>query len=456
MASRTSAGSGMMILLALALAATVGFFVTSIVFFARSQRLTNELALKQADLDAAVRADERDDRWEELKRVAGTRKGVVRYLDEALRDTTLLVTGNRRDSAEQLVEKVRAAAGENRTPLIQLIANRDQELANMNTRVREAEQSRDAARADLQAQVDRVASMERTFAESRAAMEAEIGAYKREVEGYRAGVGEAREQMDTRVTRIQSDSDATIAALESRVNALEQELLVANEQVRRLRADRASESLGAPDEASLVDARVVGVNAAAREAYIDIGKRDRAILGMTFEVYNTASSIRADESGQYPRGKATMEIIRIVDDRSSVARIVRESAGNPVIAGDVLANAVYDPNKVYSFVVFGNFDTDSDGVATPREAQNIRGLIESWNGRLTDDVTGDTDFLVLGEKPILPPQPKPSDPVELTERYILLRQQVTKYDQLFERASQAGIPVLNQNRLYTLTGGLQR
>ena len=456
MASKTSASVGMMVFLAIMSVLALGLFVTSIVFFARTQRLSNELALKQGDLDAAVRSDERDDRWEELKRLAGGKKGVVRYLDDVVRETTATVSGGRRDTPEQLLEKIKAAAGEGQTPLISLLAARNDEIASLTRRVEEAEAARDAARSDLQAQADRVASMQRTFDETRDSLQAEIDSYKSQVEDYRGGVDQAKASMDTRVTRIQTDSDATIAGLESRLDAMERELLVANEQIRKLRAERAKESLRAPDEASLVDSRVVGVNSAAREAYIDIGRRDRVVLGMAFEVYNNASSIVVDAEGNYPRGKATMEIIRIVDARSSIARIVRETAGNPVLPGDVLANAVYDPNKVYTFVVFGNFDTDGDEIATPQETQNIKGVIESWNGKLSDDISGDTDFVVLGEKPVLPPQPKPTDPIELTQRYILLRQQVAKYDQLLDRATQASIPVLNQNRLYTLTGGMQR
>lgn len=456
MASKTSASIGIMVFLAIVSVIALGLFVTSIVFFARTQRLSNELALKQNDLDAAVRSDERDDRWEELKRQAGASKGVVRYLDESLRETTMLVTGSRRDTPASMLEKLGAAAGENKTPVLQLLATRDSDITNLQGRVRDAEAARDAARADLQSQVDRVASMQKTFEDSKAAMQAEVDLYKKEVEAYRSGVDTAKTDMDTRVSRIQTDSDATTAALESRVNTLEQELLVANEQIRKLRAERSADSLGAQNEASLVDGRIVSTNPAAKEVYLDLGRRDRVVLGMTFEVYTTAGAIKADAEGNYPAGKATIEVTRILDDNSSMARIVREVAGNPVIASDVIANAVYDPKKIYSFVVFGNFDYDGDEVATPQETQNIKGVIEAWNGRVTDDITGDTDFVVLGEKPILPPQPKPTDPVELTERYILLRQQVTRYDSLFERAGQAGIPVLNQNRLYTLTGGLGR
>lgn len=456
MASKTSASVGIMVFLAIVSVIALGLFVTSIVFFARTQRLNNELTLKQNDLDAAVRGDERDDRWEELKRQAGNGKGVVRYLDENLRETTMMISGSRRDTPAALLEKISTAAGENKTPLLQLLASRDSEITNLGGRVRDAESARDAARADLQAQVDRIASMQKTFEDSKTAMQSEIDSYKKEVEAYRSGVDTAKTNMDTRVTRIQTDSDASIAALESRVNTLEQELLVANEQIRKLRAERSAESLGAQNEAALVDGRIVRTNPAAREVYLDLGRKHRVVLGMTFEVYTNATAIRADEQGNYPKGKATIEITRVLDDNSSIARVVREVAGNPVIAADVVANAVYDPNKIYSFVVFGNFDFDGDGIATPQETQNIRGIIESWNGRVTDDITGDTDFVVLGEKPILPPQPKPTDPVELTERYILLRQQVTRYDSLMERAGQAGIPILNQNRLDTLTGGLGR
>jgi hypothetical protein len=456
MASKTSASVGIMVFLAIVSVIALGLFVTSIVFFARTQRLNNELTLKQNDLDAAVRGDERDDRWEELKRLSGNSKGVVRFLDENLRETTMLVSGSRRDTPAALLEKLNAAAGENKTPLLQLLATRDTEITNLTGRVRDAESARDAARADLQAQVDRIASMQKTFEDSKSAMQGEIDSYRKEVEAYRTGVDTAKTSMDTRVTRIQTDSDATTAALESRVNTLEQELLVANEQIRKLRAERSADSLGAQNEATLIDGRIVSTNPAAREVYLDLGKKHRIVLGMTFEVYTNASAIKADEQGNYPKGKATIEITRVLDDNSSIARIVREVSGNPVIAADVIANAVFDPRKVYSFVVFGNFDFDGDSVATPQETQNIKGIIESWNGRISDDITGDTDFVVLGEKPILPPQPKPTDPVELTERYILLRQQVTRYDSLLERAGQAGIPILNQNRLYTLTGGLGR
>lgn len=451
MASKTSSSVGMMVFLAIVSVLALGMFVTTIIFFARTQRLANEVSLRQTDLDAAVRSDERDDRWEELKRSAGNRQGVVRYLDTSLRDLTVLVSGSRRDDAAALLEKVQAAAGANQTPLLTLIKGLQEDVASLQRQVADAESARDAARSDLLAATDRIDAMAAEHASTVRRMTDEIDSYKSGTNAYRTGLETTKTDMESRVTTIRSEADSTISGLEAQVGRLEQDLLIANDQLRKLRVDRSEESLSAPFEGALVDGRVVGVNVAARHAYLDIGRKNRVVLGMTFEVYNSGSTIRPDNDGNYPRGKGSLEVIRI-DEASCVARIISENSGSPILSGDVIANAVYDPNKVYSFVVYGNFDTDGDGSATSLEAQNIRGLIESWNGKLTDDITGDTDFLVLGEKPILPPQPKPTDPVALTERYILLRQQVTRYDQLFERAVQAGIPILNQNRLYTLTG----
>ncbi len=451
MASRTSASVGMTVTLAILSILTLGLFVTSIVFFAKVQKLTNDLRLKQADLDAAVRSDERDERWEDLKRSAGGRSGVVRYLDRSFQDVAAMVSGSRREEADRLIERIKTAQGPEGLPLIRVIENKNAEIDALQKRVQAAEQIAAAARADQIASGDRIARLQEEHQATVDRLNAEIGAYKSAIEEYRSGVETAKGSMEQRVTTMKVDSDSTIASLESRVNDLESQLLVANDQLRRLRGERGSEQLRPTFEGALVDGRVVGANAAARQVYLDLGRRDRIVLGMSFEVYSDAASVKPGPDGDYPPGKGSIEIVRI-EETSSIARIVRENAGTPIITGDVIANAVYDPRKVYTFTVYGNFDTDGDGVATGMEGQDVRALIEQWNGKVAEDISGETDFLVLGFKPVLPPQPKPTDPVELIQRYLLLRQAVQRYDDLFSAAQQAGIPVLNQNRLYTLIG----
>jgi len=246
-------------------------------------------------------------------------------------------------------------------------------------------------------------------------------------------------------------TDREIADLQSRNGALSDRVLVLEGMIKNLQGATQKNRLTAPNEAEMVDARIVGINAAAREVYLSIGRSQHVVVGMPFEVYSRGTSIRPDADGQYPAGKASVEVVRI-DEGTCVARIIREARGNPIIDGDFVANAVYDPNKKYVFTVYGNFDANRDGIPTPGEAADIRALIDQWGGTVRDDIGGDTDFLVLGTRPVLPPEPKETDPVELINRYLRLKQAVQRYDDLFETARRTGIPVLNQNRFETLTG----
>lgn len=449
MASKTSASTGMLIFLTLAWLFALAFLVTSIVLFASVQRLTNDVAQRQADLDAAVRADERDDRWEELKTLARG-KGVVRFLDTSLQDLSAQVGGSRRDDPAGLIEKIKSASPEG-AALLPLLASKNSEIEGLKGQLRTAEDAANSARADLLATVERVSRLEDEHRKTVASLNAEIESYKGGTNRYRDDLESTKEELNARVATIRTDAETATSSLESRIRDLDQQLLISNDQLRRLKQDQSDQGLRPNFEGALIDGRVVGVNSAAKEVYIDLGRRDRVVLGMSFEVYSATTTITPEPGGEYPLGKGTLEVIRI-EEKSAIARITRESAGSTIVTGDAIANAVYDPKKAYTFTVFGNFDTDGDGVFTAQETQNIRGLVEAWNGKVADDISGDTDFLVLGSRPVLPPQPKPDDPVELIQRWVQLSRQVTKYDDLFERATRAGIPILNQNRLYTLTG----
>src|SRR5262249_7074798 len=133
-------------------------------------------------------------------------------------------------------------------------------------------------------------------------------------------------------------------------------------------------------------------------------------------------------------------------------RITREVKGNPIVRGDVIANALYDPNKVYTFMVYGNFDPSGGGIPNQQGAEDIKAMIAAWGGKVADDLSGNVDFLVLGDRPLLPPQPGVNDPVNVVQIYMAASDKAQKYDKLFETAAATSLPVLNQNRLYTLIG----
>ena len=207
------------------------------------------------------------------------------------------------------------------------------------------------------------------------------------------------------------------------------------------------------DPANLADGEVIEVTGRGDQVYIDRGKNDQIVLGMTFEVYDDAAQLRPDAEGNFPRGKASIQIVK-VGESTATGKVTRSTRGRPVVRGDIVANAIYDPNYTFKFLVHGRFDVDNDGHATLEETDFVRRQIESWGGKVIkeDRITGDLDFLVLGVEPPKPANPDANATEQQIQQILDLGRKHDKYQELFRSASRADIPVLNANRLYILTG----
>jgi hypothetical protein len=207
-----------------------------------------------------------------------------------------------------------------------------------------------------------------------------------------------------------------------------------------------------------VDARVIDVPSGSDQIFLDKGKKDRIVLGMTFEVYSDSNQIRVNpQTGEVPRGKASLQVVK-VNDTTCVAKVTRSSPGQPVIRGDVVANAVYDPQQTYKFLIHGKYDVDGDGKPTETEAEYLRSLVLQWGGTVVsgDSLPGDLDFLVLGATPPNPPPPPQDAPQALINDWIKRKEAYDLYNRLFKSAQDAQIPVLNANRFFILTGFVDR
>jgi hypothetical protein len=450
MASPTGSSTGMMVSLAITSVLALALFITTIIFVAKVQRLTDDLRSAENTMSDAIRAGEMDDRWLELKSQAGG-ESVVRFLDNSLQGTMKIATGRERDTLEDLRTKMDDNLGDDSGSLLDAVAQRDREIGRLHDTVASEQRQRERIQNELSGTSDRVAELQTRYDEALAQSEGVFGKYTGDIDTYHSDLRETVNSLTDEVTRIQSDSDQVIAALQDEISEKDQKVLVLEDQLRSIRGDQRTQRLGARPEETHIDGAVIAIDSTDNLVYIDRGADDRLVIGLTFEVYDAGAVIRPDKDGEYPLGKATIEVVSI-DSGSSAARVLRTIAGNPVVNGDTIVNPVYDPYKTYSFVVYGNFDSNMDGSSTAQESQTIRAIIEEWGGELTDEVSGDTDFLVLGTKPILPPEPKPDDPAELIQRFLRIKRGVRKYDEMFDQAVQTGIPVLNQNRLFTLTG----
>lgn len=455
MAGRTSSSVGVGIWIAFLSVLSLGMLITAMIFFGNARKAQRDL--QNAEAQAAEILKPGEGNLDDVRRLiaeagrARPAKSLAKYLVDAQQLTMERVTGSRNDTVERFLEKLDQLKGADTAPLIQLVRDRDAQIASLTEANARAEADRKTALADKQAEVDRVKSIQERHQATVDALNKDVGQYKTDVENYRAEVADLRAKMDAQIATIQSEARGRESELQARAEKLQQDNLVLQAQVQALRGERSKDVFKGQPEYALVDARIVGVNAAENQVTISVGRRQKAGIGMPFSVYADAASLRPDDQGNYPRGKAGLEIIN-VDENSSTCRILWETKGNPVVAGDVAANPLYDPNKTYKFLVFGNFDANADGVATAGERADIQALVEAWGGQIVDDLSGDVDFLVLGERPVLPPRPDASAPVEVLQEFIRRTKDVDRYDRLRQQAEATSIPVLNENRLYTLLG----
>ncbi len=457
MATRTGASMGILAALAFFALLSLVMFVLFVIFAARAQKNGAQVEQLQQDLAAAIRPEEQNDRWEELRRASGARQGVVTYLDEQNAELIRVIGGNpRRDTPETIRQKIaermdQVEEGEDVPSLMSYIEELEAEKDKLETELADTRRALDDAQADMRAAIDRLETAKTEHAATVSTLKEQIADNTQDVDRYREDVTSSKRSFEEQLAQVREDAEQRVASLETNLEDSQNRIFILEEQLANCRGSAERFTLEGPDEASLVDGTVLATNALDNTVSISLGRRDHVVLGMTFEVYDAGTVIRPDDDGEYPAGKAAIEIIR-VDEATSRARIIRQRRGNPIIEGDYLVNALYDPDKTYVFTVFGNFDTNDDGVPTPQETDEIRGFIEEWGGVIKDEITGDTDFLVLGEPPILPPEPRVDDPVEVIDRYLRLSREAQRYDALLEQAQSMNLPVLNQNRFFTLTG----
>ncbi len=130
--------------------------------------------------------------------------------------------------------------------------------------------------------------------------------------------------------------------------------------------------------------------------FIDLGAKDHLTLGLEFAVYDSLSGIPEDG-----KSKARIEIVRIHED-SAECRIVQSTGTELVLAGDIVANPVYDRNRTLKFYVMGDFDLDGDGRGDRDGRQRVESLVLDWGGKLETELSARVDFVVLGGPPSRP------------------------------------------------------
>jgi hypothetical protein len=201
--------------------------------------------------------------------------------------------------------------------------------------------------------------------------------------------------------------------------------------------------------AYIPDARIVRIDTQANVVYLDIGSDDHVYQGLTFAVYSSNATIPEDG-----KGKAEIEVFRVTKD-IAVAKINFSSKKNPIVIDDIVANLIWDSETSNKFVIAGEFDFDQDGIVESDGREKITRLIERWGGKIVDDVSIETDFIVLGTKARIAPEPTSeeidTDPIA-EQRYQDSIANSVRYDSIQGTAQILHVPIFNQNRFIHLIG----
>ncbi len=454
MAGRNSIGLGVGISITLLGISTLAFFVGLAIYFGKynalkqateAEKASNELFISPSErTDAGLRALQSEAQKE--------KKSLIGYYRDRTAALSRSIAGVEGLSFKDLDAKIKERTGNDNSPLLTTIGNKNEEIAAGENKVAQADDARKAAVVELERVRGQVGDTQKTLAAENAKLKTQIAGYETELGNYRSGLAGAATKMTDSIKTLEAEGADRTRRLDGKIAALERENLIITELVAKLRGEQSKELLKGQNEEALVDGTIVGLLPAQNQASISVGRKQKVQLGMSFAVYSEAKLIKIDDkTNEYKRGKATLEVINVGED-TSICRITSETKGTPVVKGDVIANAIYDPTKVYKFVVFGNFDTNGDGESTPGERGNITTMIQSWNGKVIEELAGDVDFLVLGERPILPPKPGVDVPYEVVQQYIRIETEAARYDEYYKAAQSSSVPVLNQNRLFTLIG----
>ncbi|QOJ19004.1 MAG: hypothetical protein HRU76_16035 [Phycisphaeraceae bacterium] len=452
MAARTGAGTGVVVGLVVFVLSTIFLLVLTIVFYSKQEKaLEEKIAAENALAEYATPVQRGSDAF---KAIMANRAGqsAMQHLLNQQQEIMRKVLGNPQGTIDDIN---RALGGSDPNATFVNV------LSRTNGDLRSARTEADGLKSELARLNVQLNEKNALLAEAEAAKNREVQAvrdliatFQRDVQQYGIDVHTTKTLMMQMVAQLENSYKSQIEQLERSIDSIRSDLALKDSQLGMLQRIINESRLKAANPAALVDGRVIDNATGDGQVFINIGRQHKVSMGMTFEVYDSETQIVPDQfTGEYPRGKASLQVIR-VSETTSTAKITRSVPGRPVVRNDVIANAVYDPTKEYMFFVHGKFDMNGDGRPSEAETDLVRNLILQWGGKVVegDTLRGDADFLLLGVQPNEPPPLRANPTPEEVRIWAEQKAAGDRYNRLLQDAMKASIPVLNQNRFLILIG----
>jgi uncharacterized protein YukE len=217
---------------------------------------------------------------------------------------------------------------------------------------------------------------------------------------------------------------------------------------KKLEIEIANKTRGVLSTSSTVrraDGKVRQVLSDQGMVYINIGAKDRVSEDLRFTVYPITG---IPESGA---GKAVIEVTN-VSDSVSECRIIEQNKENPIVVGDLIANVVFSSLRTYNFVVEGQFDIEGTGIPTLAGTKAIKDLVRRYGGQVANEVSLDTDYVILGDQPPRPRKPEDTAQQEEWDLYQERMKAFNRYQDIKRQAESMQIPRLGGKRFLDLIG----
>ena len=257
--------------------------------------------------------------------------------------------------------------------LVNLIAAQKDRIRDLETAVAAAEAARDKARQAKSA-------VERQLNQTLAKLRTE----KADIEST------LREQIKTK-----DDANATLRSDIRKKNeemakakeawAQERAKLKQEAEQLRIRNERARDKLALIENPEKIDGKIISVSVKLNRAFINLGRKQMVRPGMTFEVLEPKGNTYAH--------KAWAKVLTVDEETSEVAIRDLVDPYDPVAVGDVIRNKLYDPDVRFNFVLLGRF-------VEPLTKGTIKRILESMGNTVSDHVTPETDYVILGRQPV--------------------------------------------------------
>lgn len=366
---------------------------------------------------------------------------VVGQLLQQNEHKTQLITGNAKDANVDLLADQAFAALGSRPGLANAVLDTLDKLAKTNALVAQRDEELKAAKAELETW--KTKQME----EIGKAREEERTALNKRIAELDEALKKAQADREKAVADLTADRQKEMAARDAQIAQLNERLMKQDARIKELQdeLDRGRPKPGEDDKTVSLKptAKVVSVSG-SDAVYIDVGADQRVREGMGFTIY-PATGVPADSNNFVAK-----VVVTKVNPSTSACRVTAmNTQGQPILPGDWAMSVAFDRARTVRFVVVGLFDIYGTRKPDVQGAQEVKDLILRSGGTLQEEVTPDTDYLVVGLEPAPPAKPAPGETAPPPSP------EIEKAREAYRKALDAagkGIRILNTNRFLDLIG----